>query len=173
MSNEFELRFSEEALLSRVLFLTSSTTLSVFVEDADKEYEYEELFEKLFPEELKVDCIFPTGGKTKLEEAFDLFGNSTSYGKTFFIADGDFDVVLGRTMIVADNFLYLERYNIESYLLDEEVVLKYMRPRLRKTFQETKSIVKYEEWLSTKICANCGIELEDRYVCCPECGTFR
>ena len=36
-----------------------------------------------------------------------------------------------------------------------------------------EKIVKYEEWLSTKLCANCGICLEDRYVCCPECGTFR
>ena len=41
-----------------------------FVEDADKEYEYEELFEKMFTTELKIDCIFPTGGKLKLEEAF-------------------------------------------------------------------------------------------------------
>lgn len=23
------------------------------------------------------------------------------------------------------------------------------------------------------LCANCGIRLEDRHVCCPECGTFR
>lgn len=23
------------------------------------------------------------------------------------------------------------------------------------------------------LCANCGIQLQDQYVCCPECGTFR
>ena len=149
MSTEFELNFSEEGLLSRVLFLTSSTTLTIFVEDADKEYEYEELFEKVFPSELKVDCIFPTGGKPKLEEAFSLFGNSPEYGKTFFIADGDFDVALGKSMIVASNFIYLKRYNIESYLLNEDAVLKYMRPRLQKTLQETKQIIKYHDWIDS------------------------
>lgn len=147
MSAEFELNFSEEGLLSRVLFLTSSTTLTIFVEDADKEYEYEELFEKVFPSELKVDCIFPTGGKSKLEEAFSLFGNSPEYGKTFFIADGDFDVALGKSMIIASNFIYLKRYNIESYLLNEDAILRHMRPRLRKTLQETKHIINYQDWI--------------------------
>ena len=148
MSENFELSFSSDALLSRVLFLTSSTTLTIFVEDADKEYEYEEIFEKIFPKELKIDCIFPTGGKSKLEEAFDLFGKCSDYGKTFFLADGDFDIVLSKTMIVADNFIYLKRYNIESYLLNEDAILQYMRPRLRKTIEETKSIVKYQEWIN-------------------------
>lgn len=148
MSENFELSFSSDALLSRVLFLTSSTTITIFVEDADKEYEYEEIFEKIFPKELKIDCIFPTGGKPKLEEAFNLFGKCSDYGKTFFLADGDFDIVLGKTMIVADNFIYLKRYNIESYLLNEDAILQYMRPRLRKTIEETKSIVKYQEWIN-------------------------
>lgn len=149
MSTEFELNFSEEGLLSRVLFLTSSTSLSIFVEDADKEYEYEELFEKMFPSELKIDCIFPTGGKPKLEEAFSLFGNSPEYGKTFFIADGDFDIALGKAMIVANNFIYLKRYNIESYLLNEDAILKYMRPRLRKTLKDTKHIINYQDWIDS------------------------
>lgn len=147
MSTEFALNYSDEALLSRVLFLASPTTLSVFVEDAEKEYEYEELFEKIFPTELKIDCIFPTGGKLKLEKAFSLFGSSSEYGKTFFIADGDFDVALNKSMIVADNFIYLKRYNIESYLLNEDAVLKYMRPRLQKNIHETRDIIKYNDWI--------------------------
>ena len=149
MTNDYDLFFSGEGLLSRALFRTSATTLTIFVEDADKEYEYEEIFERLLPKEISVDCILPTGGKTKLEEAFALFGSSSEYGRTFFIADGDFDVVLGKSMIEADNFIYLKRYNIESYLLSENAVLRFMRPRLKKTIQETKSIVKYEEWLDT------------------------
>lgn len=149
MSAEFDLNFSEEGLLSRVLFLTSETTLTVFVEDIDKEYVYEELFEKIFPPELKIDCIFPTGGKPKLEEAFSLFGSSPEYGKTFFIADGDFDLALGKFMIKASNFIYLKRYNIESYLLNETAVLKYMRPRLQKSIKATRDIIKYQEWIKS------------------------
>lgn len=148
MSNNFELKYSDDGLLSRVLFLTSSNSVTVFVEDADKEYEYEEIFEKLFPEELRIDCIFPTGGKIGLEEAFSLFGNSVAYGATFFIADGDFDLALGKDMINADNFIYLRRYNIESYLLNEDAVVQYMRPKLKKTKQETKRKINYQEWIN-------------------------
>ena len=36
-----------------------------------------------------------------------------------------------------------------------------------------EKIAEYEEKLSEKLCANCGIQLKDQYVCCPECGTFR
>lgn len=148
MDNEFDLLFSEEGLLSRVLYLSSNTTRTIFVEDINKEFEYEEIFEKILPEDIHIDCIFPTGGKPRLEEAFALFGNNQEYGKTFFIADGDFDVILGKDMIVSKNFIYLKRYNIESYLLDETAILKFMRPRLQKSYQETKKLVDYNGWIN-------------------------
>lgn len=149
MSEKFDLDFSSDALLTRVLFLASETQVNVFVEDINKEFEYEEIFERLFSKELKIDCIFPTGGKVPLEEAFDLFGNDPMYGKCFFIADGDFDIALNKNMKVADNFIYLKRYNIESYLLDKTSILRFMRPRLKKTLAETENIVDYDYWIKT------------------------
>ena len=146
MKNKFELKYSDDALLARVLFLASSKELNIFVEDEGKEYEYEEIFERLLPDKLKINIIFPTGGKTKLEEAFSLFGNNTEYGKCFFIADGDFDIALGRKQINADNFLYLKKYNIESYLLDKSVIMKFMRPKLKTTIVETDKIVDINCW---------------------------
>ena len=146
MKNKFELKYSDDALLARVLFLASSKELNIFVEDEGKEYEYEEIFERLLPDKLKINIIFPTGGKTKLEEAFSLFGNNTEYGKCFFIADGDFDIALGRKQINADNFLYLKKYNIESYLLDKSVIMKFMRPKLKTTIVETVKIVDIKCW---------------------------
>lgn len=147
MSEIFDLLYSDEALLSRVIFLSSTECISVFVEDEHKEYEYEEIFEKILPPNLKISCIFPTGGKPKLEEAYELFGNSIEYGKTFFIADADFDLALGKSMICADNFLYLKRYNIESYLLNKNAVVHFMRPRLKKTTKETETIIDYDNWI--------------------------
>lgn len=148
MQNELELSFSDDALLTRVFFLTSTTQFNIFVEDTNKQYEYEELFERLLPKEIKVDNIISMGGKLNLEKAFHLFGTSTDYGKTIFIADGDFDIALGRQQIVANNFIYLERYNIESYLLHKDSVLRYMRPKLKKTLIETTNIVEYDNWLA-------------------------
>lgn len=146
MENEFDLKYSDDALLSRVLYLASPTKLNIFVEDADKEYEYEEIFERLFPEELKIDIIFPTGGKIKLEEAFELFGKSNEYGNCFFIADGDFDIALKREQKNAPNFIYLSKYNIESYLLDKSVIINFMRPKLKKCKDEVEKKVEFETW---------------------------
>ena len=146
MPEEFDLNYSEDGLLTRVIFLASCHDINIFVEDINKEYEYEEIFERLFTSEFRINCIFPTGGKKKLEEAFHLFGSSEEYGKTFFIADGDFDRALGTPMIVANNFVYLNRYNIESYLLHKDSILRFMRPRLQKTLLDTQKLIKYDEW---------------------------
>ena len=67
MQNEFDLNYSNDALLTRVIFLASQNDLNIFVEDTNKEYEYEEIFERLFSEDLRINCIFPTGGKPFLE----------------------------------------------------------------------------------------------------------
>lgn len=147
MKNDFNLKYSDDALLSRVLFLASSTEINIFVEDEGKEYEYEEIFERLLPMEIKINMIFPTGGKTKLEEAYHIFGESDEYGKCFFIADGDFDVALEREQVDAPNFLYLARYNIESYLIDKSAVIKFMRPKLKKTFIESEKIIDFDYWI--------------------------
>lgn len=148
MENKFDLTYSEEALLSRVLYLISSTELNIFVEDEGKEYEYEEIFERLLSNEIRINLIFPTGGKPRLEEAYSLFGTSAEYGKCFFIADGDFDIALGREQINAPNFIYLKRYNIESYLIDKTAIIKFMRPKLKKTIIETEEIIAYNSWES-------------------------
>lgn len=146
MKKEFDLNYSNEALLSRVLFLASSTELNIFVEDDGKEYEYEEIFERLLPDGIHINIIFPTGGKLQLEEAYDLFGKSSEYGKCFFIADGDFDLALGRKQINAPNFVYLEKYNIESYLIEGTCAANFMRPILREQIEKTVQIIEYNNW---------------------------
>ena len=148
MNNNFDLRYSDDALLARAIFLSSENDVNIFVEDSNKEYEYEEIFERLFKDKLSINVIFPTGGKQKLIEAYELFGNTSEYGYCFFIADGDFDIAHNIKMISAENFLYLKRYNIESYLLDEKTIIKFMRPKLKKQFCETKSIIDYSTWLN-------------------------
>ena len=151
MSEEFDLEYSEDALLNRVLFISGRDKVNLFVEDTKKEYEYEELVEKIFTEDFKLRCIFPTHGKLNMIEAYNLFGNDEEYGKNIFIADGDFDILLGIDMIVADNFIYLEKYNIETYLIDEDAIIKSMRPRLHMEKQQTADKVNFQFWYSTLI----------------------
>ena len=151
MSEEFDLEYSKEALLNRVLFISGRNKINFFVEDTSKEFEYEEIIEKIFSKDIIIDCIFPTGGKRNLIEAYNLFGKNENYGKNIFIADGDFDILLGIDMVVADNFIYLERYNIESYLIDEEATIKCMRPRLHMEKEKTAEKIDYPSWYNTII----------------------
>jgi hypothetical protein len=143
MCKSDELSYSYDAKLNRYYLYKGIYDISFFVEDDDKEYEYEEIFERLLPNSIELK-IFPLGGKLNLEKAFVNVNNSTD--KVFFIADGDFDLLLGKEQIQADNFVYLKKYNIESYLLYKPAIMTYMRPRLRKTKSDTEQIVDYEKW---------------------------
>lgn len=148
MNNKFDLSFSEDALLNRVLFISGKNKINLFVEDTNKEFEYEEIFEKIFSEDFKLNCIFPTNGKTYLIEAYNLFGTNEEYGKNIFIADGDFDILLGKSMVNSDNFIYLEKYNIETYLINKKAIINTMRPRLKLEKSKVEKYINLDYWYS-------------------------
>lgn len=145
-TEEFDLFYSENAMLTKVLFIANNKTLTIFVEDINKEYEYEEIFEQLYSDKLSISCIFPTGGKPFLKEAYELFGENPDFGKCFFIADGDFDKTLGISMINKDNFLYLTKYNIESYYFSKKSAINFIRPKIKKEKKITEKIIEYDTW---------------------------
>lgn len=146
MNDVSDLKYSDNAAITRYYFQKELYDISFFVEDTDKEYEYEEIFERILPIEIKRG-IFSLGGKSNLENAFYIVNNKI--GKVFFIADGDFDIILGRKQIQADNFLYLKKYNIESYLLYKPAIISYMRPRLKIPKSETEQVIDYDAWEQT------------------------
>ena len=49
-------------------------------------------------------------------------------------------------MIVSPNYIYLEKYNIESYYLDEKAVLKYMAGKMKTTQKNVSKIIEYLKW---------------------------
>ena len=62
-------------------------------------------------------------GIDELEKSIEIYESKNEYGKVCLsdaligyklFADGDFDKLLGLEMIDAENFIYLEKYNIES-----------------------------------------------------------
>ena len=143
MTDLDKLEYSYDAMLNRYYLSKGMYDISFFVEDTGKEYEYEEIFERLLPTDKKRK-IFPLDGKLNLEKAFSIVNDGTE--KVFFIADGDFDILLGKKRVEADNFVYLKRYNIESYLLHKPAIITYMRPRLKRVKSDTEKIVDYEKW---------------------------
>lgn len=148
MSDNAEgLFFSRDALLNRPLFLSRFNDINIYVEDVGKEYEYEEIFERLFESNLNIFSIFPLGGKDAVINAYQTQGIIDVSGKTnIYIVDGDFDNLWDDQKIVAPNLIYLTRYNIESYYCSKEAVLKFMRSFLKCTRSETETKIRFDEW---------------------------
>lgn len=149
MHNSFDnLSYSEAALSNRTLFLSNLNNINIYVEDTDKEYIYEEIFERLFENNCASFRIFPLGGKKAVLNKHEKTSMYEADGKTnIFIVDGDFDNLWNEQKTIAPNLIYLERYNIESYYCQKESVIKYMRTMLKKQRKPIESLISYDEWI--------------------------
>lgn len=150
MDVENELFYSEEANANRYLFLKDKNDINFFVEDENKEYEYEEIFERLFGEEYNIDVVFGVGGKQALIKRFNEFGVNDSEKPSsinIYIADGDFDRLLYSDEMVADpHFIYLEMYNIETYYIDKKAVIEYSRGLFQKRKKQIEEMICFDDW---------------------------
>lgn len=140
------LEYTREGLLNRVMFLSSANEVNIFVEDRDKEYEYQNIFERLFGNEIIVKKIFAVGGKPEVEKAYREYGDVYENKKNFYIVDGDFDLLLEKPMIDKPNYIYLQRYNIESYYVDKNATLTYMAGKMKKVKEEVELAISYDDW---------------------------
>lgn len=140
--------YSEEALLNRVLFLSEFNEVNVFVEDEHKEYEYENIFERMFSYELKINDIFPMKGKPGVKKAFEQYGANYDGKPSVYIVDGDFDIIMEKDIINHPNFIYLDKYNIESYYIDKRAILKYLAGKLKKRQKDIAEEIDYDNWMN-------------------------
>ena len=85
-------------------------------------------------------------GKPGVEKAFQEYGCSYDGKPAIYLVDGDFDLVMGKEMINSPNYIYLEKYNIESYYIDEKAVLKYMAGKMKTTQKNVSKKIEYSEW---------------------------
>lgn len=138
--------YSEEALLNRVLFLAEYNDINIFVEDECKEYEYENIFNRLFSYKLRINNIFPMKGKPGVEKAFELYGTYYENNPSFFLVDGDFDVIMEKERINHPNYIYLDKYNIESYYIDKSATLRFMSGKMKKRQRDILDIIMYDDW---------------------------
>lgn len=151
LENTNELLYSEDGNAARYVFLKQYNDINFFVEDKDKEYQYEEILQRMFGNEYDVKYIFSTGGKEHLKERFNEFGKVDPDNPkkiNIYIADGDFDAFLHRDgMINDENFLYLRTYNIENYYIDETAVIRFMAGALHMRQNEVKEFINFKSWL--------------------------
>lgn len=144
-----DLIYSDDANAARYFFLRTTNDINFFVEDKDKEYEYEEIFDRMFEGKYRINSIFGVGGKEQLKDRFHEFGvcDPESNAINIYLADGDFDILLTPSaMIHNQNFIYLKAYNIETYYIDENAIIEYLRGVLKLRKKEVKTLLNFESW---------------------------
>lgn len=148
-----ELRYTDEAELNRYLFYKEINEINFFVEDKNKEFEYETILEKLFQGKYKIVSIIAANGKEGVKQAFAEFGeksNDDSQKNNFYIVDGDFDEYIHNgEMIKNSHFIYLRKYNIENYFIDEKAVLKFAKGKLHILDHRVRERINFEYWKDT------------------------
>lgn len=138
------LDYSPLGLSSRDLFYVDNNFI-IYVEDRNKEYEYENIFNRLFKDSLKIQPI-GLNGKPSVKQHFKENGCFIDGKPVVYLVDADFDILLDDDIIENSNFIYLDRYNIESYYIDENVVLTLMSFKLKSVLADTQSIVNFNFW---------------------------
>ena len=110
-----------------------------------EEYFYEKIFDRLFDNENMLLKPIGLGGKNKV---ISRFNENKEKGENdyFYLVDGDFDRYIGIELIEDDRFIYLEAYNIESYIIDENVVYNFLTGRLKKTKSEVRDLFDFNKW---------------------------
>lgn len=142
--------YSTDALLNRAPFYADYNDITIYVEDVDREFEYEEIFRKIVGSALRITAIIPAGGKTNLIDIFNENMHNLKLNKTFYLADGDFDrIIKAESMIDNAHFVYLNAYNIENYFLESAALRKYAKGKLRCQSKDLESLYDYEKWKTT------------------------
>lgn len=124
-------RVSESALYARSTLFQQFNAIDFYVEDEEQENLYFTIIKKLFPL-IRLKNIFPLRGKQNLLAR--AFSQEVSARKSVYIADKDFDDILGKVQ-VKENVFYLRRFCIENYLLEEAAFVGFVvseLPRLKR-----------------------------------------
>lgn len=150
--DEKSLEYSFDASLNRTLFYSEFNDINIYVEDINKEYEYETVFKRLLGDEYRISSIFCMGGKKEVIKAFEENKKQNINDWNFYIVDGDFDrYIFPEKMIKDSHFIYLDTYNIENYYIDEEACYKFSKGKLRLIDDKVRKIINFDNWLNTII----------------------
>ena len=144
------LEYSSEGRAARLrLYGSDPNLVSVYVEDKDKEYFYDEIMKRLLRDKAVHTKVFGLGGKTQVVEQFNQQKRSVALSRKFFLIDGDFDELLGHVNPTHSHFHQLSRYDIESFLLEEYSFCKIAqaeRPRFSVDYYRRE--LRLGSWIS-------------------------
>jgi hypothetical protein len=112
--------YSSAALAARDIFVFQFNDILIYVEDADRENFYQNVFRRLLPN-LKVENFLALKGK---KNVLKHYGEASALPKpSFYLLDLDYDDLLD-IRINNKNLIYLKKYSIENYLTEESSVVE-------------------------------------------------
>lgn len=85
-------------------------------------------------------------GKPGVKKAFEEFGESYNGKPIVYLVDGDFDLIMDKDMVIHPNYIYLDKYNIESYYIDKAATLRFMAGKMKKRQKEIIEQIDYDAW---------------------------
>ena len=118
------IRYSERALATRPAFYAAYNDITIIVEDEGDENFYTNLCRHLLEDTLRIWRVIGVGGKAAVLKRFTDHSDARRAWKEFYLVDGDFDDLLGNTLPPSERFYRLQRYDIESYLVEEAAICR-------------------------------------------------
>ena len=113
--------YSKRGLSTRAAFYAAYNDVTIIVEDTTLENSYTRLFRRLLQDELVITRVLGVGGKEQVLHRFQERKANQS-NREFYLLDGDFDALIGRSVPCHAHLYRLSRYDIESFLVDFEAI---------------------------------------------------
>jgi len=128
---------------------TRSDKWNIIVEDKDKEFEYERIFARLLGDISRFKII-ALGGKTQVIDNFTEKSTSISTAESLgeiYLLDGDFDFIeMNENALCHPSLIYLDRYDIENYLIDKEAIESFAQGAGKLRLEEVESHINFISW---------------------------
>ena len=140
------LAYSNQALENRLIFLSDDSNILIIVEDRGKEYEYDFIFKKMF-DNINIGFL-AMGGKKGVKKLFKKHPVEYERKPLLYLVDGDFEILLNDNLINHSNFIYLKKYNFESYFINKNSICNFVTLKMKKTESDAMKLFNYDHWLN-------------------------
>jgi len=154
--------YDKESEISSSILLLDTKKCNFFVEDLGKEHIYQCIFKNVIKDFNNRFNVITKGGKNNVKLTYkDFKENPHNYKDCpcIFLVDLDFDEINSTDKIVDSNFIYLERYSIENYLIDEEAIATFISAQKNTDFDTSKKMLNYNFWFN-----NISSQLNDFFI---------
>ena len=141
------LRYSSGALAVRPRFFAAYNDITIIVEDTEGENLYTQIMKRILGDAVIVGRVLGMGGKAQVIQRYESRRSIPAPPSEFYLVDGDFDELIGRACPSDQSFYKLNRYDIESFLLEETAICVLAEEeRPSKNAEQHREELQFRAW---------------------------